>query len=219
MEKSPPVRAATNLDHPFAALPQLPECRAPEVPAPNEEKCLALWDKYAMFDNVRRHSLQVAHIATALAERAYELGHKIDVAAVRASALLHDIAKTWCVKNGGSHALLGASWAVQETRNFRLAQGVALHVHWPWPLPEGTAICALPIFIIYADKRVRHDQAVSLDERFDDLIVRYGKTPEARSGIACSCRQAKEIEKRLSECLKWDLHENTFNSGRVVQRT
>ena len=172
-----------------------------------------------MLANVRKHSLQVANIAAQLAQRARSLGFAVDVATVRASALLHDLAKTWCLKNGGSHALLGASWSAQETRNFRLAQGVALHVHWPWPLPQDASICSLPIFIIYADKRVRHDQAVSLDERFEDLLDRYGKTAEARAGIASSCQQAKEIEKLLSKHLKWNLNENTFDSGRLVQRT
>lgn len=206
------------LAHPFAALPQLPPA-ASCLPSPSDEECFALWDRYAMLDNVRRHSLQVAAISTALAERARDQGIRIDVNTVRASALLHDIAKTWCLKNSGSHALLGASWVAQETQNFRVSQGVALHVHWPWPLPEDDAICALPILIIYGDKRVRHDQAVSLEERFDDLIDRYGKTQEARDGIAASFAQSRQIEQKLSTLLNWNLHEHTFDSRRLVQRT
>lgn len=206
---------------PFALLPQdpvQPDRRAYPEP-PDERQCFALWDKYKMLPNIRSHSLLVAHIATTLAARALEVGIETDVAATRAAGLLHDIAKTWSLEHGGSHAILGASWTMQETRHYGIAQGVILHVHWPWPLPEGATICCLPIFVIYADKRVRHDKCVSLEQRFEDLITRYGKTGEIRANIRKSQRQAELIEQALSRELKWDLHENSFDSGRLVERT
>lgn len=205
---------------PFAALPHDPAHpdRSAYPEPPDERECLALWDKYGMLPNIRSHSLLVANIATALAKRALELGIETDVAATRAAGLLHDIAKTWSLEHGGGHAILGASWTVQETRHYGIAQGVILHVHWPWPLPEGTGICCLPIFIIYADKRVRHDQCVSLDERFSDLIARYGRTEAIREDIRQSQRQAELIEKSLSRELKWNLHEDSFDSWRLVKR-
>lgn len=131
--------------------------------------------------------------------------------------LLHDIAKTYCLRHGGSHALLGGAWAVAETRNYTLAQGVMLHVHWPWPLPEGAGICALPFFVIYADKRVRHDACVPLEERYEDLLTRYGRTEAAREGIRGSYEQGKTIERALSAQLGWALHEDSFDCGRLVQ--
>lgn len=171
-----------------------------------------------MLENVRRHSLEVGRIATALAKRAFALGMNIDVDACRASALLHDIAKTWCIREGGSHAIIGASWIVQETRHYAVAQGALLHVHWPWELPKDQAICCLPIFVLYADKRVRHDRCVSLKERFDDLIARYGKTAQARAGIRKSFDQAARIESLLSAQLGWSINEDPFDWGRMVQR-
>ena len=170
-----------------------------------------------MLPNVQRHSRLVAHIATALARRAAEKGFAVNVPEVRASALLHDIAKTYCLRHGGSHALLGGAWAVAETRNYALAQGVMLHVHWPWPLPEGAGICALPFFVIYADKRVRHDASVPLEERYEDLLTRYGRTEAAREGIRGSYEQGKTIERALSAQLGWALHEDSFDCGRLVQ--
>lgn len=203
---------------PFASLPRIkiPPDRAAYPPPPDDAQCFALWDKYDMLENIRQHSLMVAHIAASLAKRAEELGITCDVAATRASGLMHDIAKTWCLAHGGSHAILGASWTLEETRHYGIAQGVILHVHWPWKLPEGAAICRLPIFIIYADKRVRHDQCVTLKERFDDLIVRYGKSQAARDSIRKSCEQARKIEEALSAQLQWNLHEDSFDSGRLV---
>ena len=166
------VGSATPPVSPLSALPFLPQLCGKSGAAPGDAACFALWDKYAMLPNIRRHSLLVAHIATALAREAEALGLPVRAAQVRASALLHDIAKTYCVRYGGSHAQVGAAWTVAETGNYAVAQGVMLHVWWPWSLPQGTDICALPFFVMYADKRVRHDACVTLEERYDDLLQR-----------------------------------------------
>ena len=90
---------------------------------------------------------------------------------------------------------------------------------WPWAVPDGPEICSLPFFIIYADKRVRHDAIVNLDERFSDLLTRYGKNEMSRQSIKASLEQGKTIENALSSQLGWKLHEDTFDSGRLVVRT
>ena len=211
-----PVQAGPK--RPLADLPQLPAlCRsdAPR-PVPGDASCFALWDKYAMLPNIRRHSRLVAHVATTLAQRAADLGLPVRVPEVRASGLLHDIAKTYCVRHGGSHAMLGAAWTVAETANYAVAQGVMMHVWWPWPLPEGAGICSLPFFVIYADKRIRHDACVTLEERYEDLLVRYGRSDAAREGIGVAYQQGKNIERALEAQLGWSLHENSFDCGRVV---
>lgn len=203
--------------YPFEGLPRLPDPDKKNwPPPPTQQECFALWQKYNMLENVRRHSQLVAHIAALLAERARTLGIEVNVEATRAAGLLHDIAKTWCLKYGGSHAMIGASWTVTETRNFAVAQGVILHVHWPWKLPKNSAICCLPIFVLYADKRVRHDQCVTLQERFEDLIERYGKNRAARRNIRKSNEQAQLIEANLARQLRMNLDENTFDCGRLV---
>lgn len=186
---------------------------------PGDHACFALWEKYAMLPNIKRHSLKVAKVATALAKRAFSLGFDVCPRAVRASALLHDIAKTYSIRYGGSHAQLGATWTIQETHNYEIAQGVLLHVFWPWEVPTGPEICSLPFFIIYADKRVRHDGIVSLEKRFSDLLQRYGQNEDARQNIRLSQKQSETIESALSAQLGWKLHEDTFDSGRLVVRT
>lgn len=112
--------------------------------------------------------------------------------------------------------MLGASWVVTETRHYGIAQGVILHVHWPWKLPEGTELCCLPIIVQYADKRVKHAKCVTVSERFEDLLTRYGKTCEARQGIRESWEQTKLIEAGLSKILGLKLNEHTFNCRRMV---
>lgn len=202
-------------DNPFRArIPLYPLAGIPELRfhiksdnVPDEEACHRLWDKYEMLDNVRAHSHAVAEVATALARHAAETGLPVSVPEVRAAGLLHDIAKTYCLRHGGGHAQLGASWVILETRNYAIARGVFHHVYWPWKLPVDDAerMCSLPFFIMYADKRCRHDQFVSLEERFDDLLERYGKTDEHKAGIYDSYLQAKNIERALSKHMRVDL--------------
>ena len=210
--------SATVHQRPLAHLPRLAEFPRSDMLSrvPDDAACFALWDKYDMLPNIRRHSLLVAHIATRLAERAAEAGFAVHVPQVRAGALLHDIAKTYCVRHGGGHAQLGAAWTVAETGNYAIAQGVMLHVWWPWALPAGNDICALPFFVMYADKRVRHDACVTLEERYDDLLARYGRNEAACADIRTAYRQGKEIESALAARLGWTLHEDSFDCGRLV---
>lgn len=212
------------------AMPTLPQLQIPSLAvdptwfAPNDADCAALWNKYSMFDNIREHSKQVAHVAHTLAQEAQETGVDVRPDWVRSCGLLHDIAKTYTIKNGGSHAQLGAAWIVAETGNPALAQGIMHHVHWPWPLNLNPDVDGktdvdryfLPLVIIYADKRVKHDQIVSLETRFEDLLTRYGRTEEIREHIRGSFAQAQAIENALENRIGKALHACSFDCGRLV---
>ena len=201
--------------YPLTRLPPLafPPCgRA----APSEKSCRALWGKYEMPEHIRVHSEQVARFSVNLAELAAERGCVVQVEEARACGLLHDIAKSYTLQHGGSHAQLGAAWALAETGHAGIAQGVLHHVYWPWPLQE-EMLCALPILVLYADKRTRHTDFVTLEERFTDLMVRYGIHEQARQGIETSHRQAVSIERALSARLGVELDAYTPDSGRLVK--
>ena len=72
--------------------------------------------------------------------------------------------------------------------------------------------------VIYADKRARHDEMVSLDERYEDLLVRYGKSEHSRAAIHRGWEHSKTIERVLSAQLEFPLHESTVVGGRLVSR-
>ncbi len=203
--------------HPLAILPDL-DLQTEHIGAlPNDEECFALWDYYQMLDNIRTHSLLVADFATALAELACAKGFNVCVRSIRSSALLHDIAKTYTIDHGGSHAQIGASWVISATGNRNIAQGVAMHVHWPWDIPYD--VCRLPFFVIYADKRIMHEKCVPLATRYDDLLIRYGITEQHKASIHESYMQGKNIESAFSAQLGVSLDAYTIDSGRLVQRT
>ena len=207
---------------PIHRQPADPSGREPAAPlaarvsaVPSDAECRGLWDAFDMLPNVRAHSELVACIATALAEAAARAGLAVNVAEVRAAAMLHDLAKTYTIRYGGNHCQLGAAWVQDLTGNPTLSQGVLCHVSWPHPVDLRADF--LPLALIYSDKRVKHNQIVTLEARFDDLLVRYGKTDYIRMRIHESFEQAEAIERALAETLGMDLHESTFGCGGVVE--
>lgn len=190
---------------------------------PREEDCHALWDKYHMLDNIREHSTGVAQVAAGMAELAQAQGVAVNREMAVAAGLLHDIAKTYTIRHKGNHAQLGAGWVMQETRNPVLANAVLHHVHWPWEnrleALVGDDSHFVTMAIIYADKRVMHHQFVSIEDRYADLLERYGTTEQIRKNIMASLAQGKYIEQAFSRRFGVHLNEYTLDSGRLVHRT
>ncbi|NDV17970.1 HDIG domain-containing protein [Pseudodesulfovibrio sp. JC047] len=186
----------------------------PVYPVPDDAQCAEYWAYHDMLDNVADHSRMVANIATFMAQRAKEVGLPVDVPTVRASALLHDIAKTYCILHGGNHSQLGGAWAMDLTRNPIIASGVTHHVYWPFELDVEKYFT--PLAVIYADKRVNHTDIVSIEERFKDLIKRYGIPLNLMDRIKATEDQALSLEKQLCDTLKVDLNACDFDSWRLV---
>jgi hypothetical protein len=182
--------------------------------APSVAQCEAWWDQFAMPEHIRAHSRQVARVACFVAEAGISRGIPLCLETVRASALLHDLAKAYCLIHGGSHSQLGGAWAMTLTGNPLLAQGVTHHVYWPFPVDLVRHFT--PLAVLYADKRVSHDRIVPIEERFSDLVTRYGGSTEIEDRIHSTNRQAKDIEVAFARLLEIDLNAHDFDSGRLV---
>ena len=180
--------------HPIAFNPDL-DCFVP-----TKEECYALWDKYEMLENIREHSIMVAKTALYLTKRGLDCGQAIPKNYVLAAALLHDIAKTYTIRHGGDHAQMGAAFVRAETGNPYLAHGVLSHIYWPWT--EGS-LCVehdpwrMPLLISYADKRVCHDKIVGINDRFAELMNRYGTSEYKRQRIQENHDQSLTYENTL----------------------
>ncbi|MFW6055546.1 MAG: HD domain-containing protein [Thermodesulfobacteriota bacterium] len=168
-----------------------------------------------MLPQIRDHSLLVAAVALQIAEMARTKGLPVSRRQVEASALLHDLAKTYTIRHGGNHSQLGGAWVVNLTGNLAVAQAVIHHVHWPGEIVVQKHL--LPLLILYADKRVKHDGIVYIEDRFEDLFVRYGINEHRIKLMQRSLEQTRTIENKLSQELEVDLYAYPFDSRGLVQ--
>lgn len=182
---------------------------------PSDAQCLEWMHAAGMEAHIRAHSSLVAVVAETIAGLANEKGFNVDVQAVRASALLHDIAKPHTIAYGGNHCQIGGAWVQHRTGNPAIAQGVLHHVCWPGRLDVRAH--TLVLAVIYGDKRVRHETIVSLEERFQDLLKRYGTSKDRKTLIQSAFDQARAIEQAFNRALEVNLHAYPFDRGRMVE--
>lgn len=200
-------------NHGTASIPYPGESRGD---VPSIAACQRLWERYEMLDNIKAHSLVVSGIAVQLGQLARDRGWDVDQSCLQAAALLHDLGKTYTIRHGGNHCQIGAAWTMEATGNPAIAQGVMHHVHWPGPLDPERFF--LPLAVLYADKRVRHEEIVSVRGRFDDILKRYGHTTRRCALIETSRTQALELEHQFSTAIGVDLDAYPFDSRGLVER-
>ncbi len=157
-------------------------------------QCLELLRTARVPPHIVAHSAEVARCAVALARRLNANSHRLDEALVWAGGLLHDVAKELSLKTGENHARLGA--ALLEQWGFpAVAPIVRDHIELdPSMLQEPFSES---LVVNYADKRVKHDEIVTLDERFADLVTRYGTTAERKALLERRWRLYQTLERKL----------------------
>ncbi len=164
------------------------------IPAPAE--CFRLMDEYQMLPNIRAHSLMVARVAEFLALALRSRGEAIDLELTVAAALMHDIGKSFCLDNDRNHATLGRDICLRHDLH-ELGPLVVQHV-----VLEALSFPETPLsakeLVYYADKRVNHDQIVSLDQRMAYIIKRYGQNdPHRHAAIQKNFERCQLIEAEI----------------------
>jgi uncharacterized protein len=161
---------------------------------PTVAQCFRLMDDYRMLDNIRDHSIIVTRIANLLAEELLLTGRRLSLPLVVAGALLHDIGKTACLDCDRDHAAYGREICLQHGLS-ELAPIVGDHVRYRENGGRGVGEYEI---VFYADKRVTHDQVVSLDERREYILERYGRNdPERLAAIRGNCRSWQKVEAEI----------------------
>ena len=165
---------------------------------PNRQTCFKLIARMGMLDHIVMHSLTVCHVAVTLTDLLLKNGWKLNRDLVRASAMLHDITKTRSFETGENHAQTGGI-LLQQMGYKSVGSIVAQHVcldTYETPLKIGEVQ-----IVNYADKRVLHDQIVSLEERKHYIIERYGHMPQASDKIEWVWRETIKIETALFDAI------------------
>ncbi len=139
---------------------------------PAREECLKLMDQYEMLENIVSHSIEVARVALLLSKGLNKKGQRIDLLLVEAASLLHDLAKTECLKTKEDHAWAGSNH-LNEMGFDRV--GAVMPEHVLLSREGDPSSVSEEAVVNYADKRAMHDRIVSLKERFKDLRERYGR--------------------------------------------
>jgi len=168
---------------------------------PTREECFKLMAEYGMLNHIIDHSVEVARVALFLSRELNKKGQGIDLGLVEAASLLHDLSKTECFKTKEDHAQTG-SRLLKVLGYERVGEVVAQHIQ----LSKGKAHSAVSEeeVVNYADKRVRHDQIVSLEERFSDLQDRYGKDQRGFLQLEELKKATFEIETKIFSILEID---------------
>lgn len=164
---------------------------------PTVEECYELMKCYAMLPNIVAHSEQVARVAVAIMNNLKD-GIDISRKAVIVACLLHDITKTRSLQTKEHHDVSGGR-LLEELGFPTIGAIVKEHVVLQNLQPEGNLLAKEIVY--YADKRVMHDQIVTVKERVADLIVRYGATEERVQIINSNARQVYMLELKIGHFL------------------
>ncbi len=183
------------------------------------QKVKELLDLYATPKNVRKHSEIVAFVAVSIGKKMKQKGCKIDLDAIKKSALLHDMLKVCDIKNfdtkkfpytpskeekekwekirrrfkGKDHA--EAACEILKNEGFPKIGEIIRRHNYAYIIEKENAPRTWEEKIVYyADKRVAHDKIVSVKERLKEGEKRYGKLLEAKN-----IKKRKKMRKKIFE--------------------
>jgi len=138
---------------------------------PTRQQCLDLIRRHEMLPHIVRHSKLVTRVALLIGRKLNHCGCHLDLALVEAGALLHDITKTTSLETKENHAQTGA--ALLASLGYpAVANVVRQHITLDTGTPDPETITEAEL-VNYADKRVKHEEVVGIEERFQDIKERY----------------------------------------------
>lgn len=162
---------------------------------PTKEECLSILNEYGTPLHVKKHCEAVAETAFRIAKELNRHGFDFDLQLILGAGLLHDIART-----EDKHWEIGARIA-QSLGYVQEAEIIKVHMMYtPFsPLEEATETD----MVCLADKLVKEDKYVGIDERIDYIIKKAERQghPEARASLMEKKEETKafirDIEKTI----------------------
>ena len=149
-----------------------------------------------MLPHIVRHSKLVTDVALLIARELNSRGHHLDLALVEAGALLHDITKTICIETRENHAETGAELLISLGYP-GVANIVRQHICLDPGSSDPNGVTEAEL-INYADKRVKHEEVVGIEERFRDVFERYvEKVPSLRARFDEVLLETQILEQKI----------------------
>ncbi|NWF92978.1 MAG: HDIG domain-containing protein [Syntrophaceae bacterium] len=168
---------------------------------PTRDECFRLMSQCGMLSHIVDHSIEVARVALYLAVELNKKGQRLDLELIEAASLLHDLTKSECLKTKADHARTGSEF-LRRMGYARVGEIVAEHIYLS--REDDSSWVTEEEIVNYADKRVQHDHLVSLEERFRDLMERYGKSQKASEQMEQLKRATRRIENKIFSILGID---------------
>lgn len=159
---------------------------------PGESRCLQLLREQGATEELLAHSQAVAAVAVALATALNERDQYLCVPLVVAAALLHDVARA-----RPGHAEAGGD-LLDRLGYRRVAPLVRRHVRLG--LETGGDLDEAQV-VFLADKLVKADRPVRLDERFAPRLARHASDPAVRDAVLARQREAWDVLHRVEAVL------------------
>lgn len=169
---------------------------------PSMEECHKLMVQHSMRPNIVGHSIQVMHVSLAITDN-LKTGVAVNRDLVIAAALLHDITKTRSLHTMERHDATGGE-LLRDMGFARVSEIVEQHVVFQDFNPRGQL--EEREILYYADKRVNHDKVVTIEERVQYLLQRYGNTEETRSRILQNKNVVLAVESKIAGFMKIDIN-------------
>lgn len=160
---------------------------------PTEAECRALLTNiFNVGDKISRHGQAVANISVQIGKALNNAGYNLDLRILKAGGLLHDIAKSQ-----PDHAEVGAR-IIRKLGYGAVADIVAAHADII--ITEEKPVSESEVLYI-ADKLVRGDQPVSLEERFRQAFIHYADDLKVLENVERRWQNTLSIKKRLESVL------------------
>ncbi|MEG6616164.1 NTP transferase domain-containing protein [Peptococcaceae bacterium 1198_IL3148] len=160
--------------------------------SPTTAECMEILNKFCVSSKVINHGVVVAQLASHLANQLNQAGCHLDIDLINAAALLHDVAK-----GQPNHADTGAK-IIKRLGYDEVAAIVACHNDIELYADDFLTEAEI---VYLADKLVKGDRVVSLEERFKEAKERYAHSPEIMAQILIRQQRAVTIDRRIKDIL------------------
>lgn len=195
------------------------QCRFEDEPVPTDSEIDAWINEVRMPAHIRAHTEAVARVVGTLALHLQnDRKMLVRTEAVHSAARVHDLLRfvdfphwngdeyyvpddddrrVWSAlkeRFGVPHEDAAARFLIE--RGYPILASIVRTHRGADKNGDSTAVTTEQLLLCYADKRVRFDTVVSLDERFDDFLVRYGRHHDGDYAKKWRATM-KDIEKNL----------------------
>lgn len=135
-----------------------------------KEQQQELFKEFKTPEHVQQHCNEVARVAVLIGKKLNEHGYHLDIDEIRGAALVHDL-----VRVQPDHDLRCAE--ILETKGYPEEAGLVRHHMKYYPFNDAAHVDEQDILCL-ADRVVKENHYVGLDERMDYLIHKPGVTPD-----------------------------------------